>query len=58
MKELTVGEILNLLNGKSTTARLPKLLIDYWYMMYGREIVKDDVVSGDILDTAGCEEQL
>ena len=56
MKELTVGEILNLLNGKSTTARLPKLLIDYWYRMYGREIAKDDVVSGDILDTTGCEE--
>lgn len=58
MKELTVGEILNLLNGKSTTARLPKLVVDYWYMMYEREIVKDDVVSGDILDTTGCEEQL
>ena len=56
MKELTVGEILNLLNGKSTTARLPKLVVDYWYMMYGREIVKDNVVSGDILDTTGSEE--
>ena len=56
MKELTVGEILNLLNGKPMTARLPKLIIDYWYMIYGREIVKDDVVSGDILDTTRCEE--
>lgn len=56
MKELTAGELIQLLQQKSPTAHIPKIVIDHWFMLYGREIVKDDVLSRDVLDTTGAAE--
>lgn len=56
MKELTVQELIQLLQQKPATAHVPKIVMDHWFMMYGREIVKDDVLSRDVLDTTGATE--